>query len=164
MSFLTTTYDQSDAIVYERTEESDLPYVTRRMKRPYKQSIYYSDVNSSFRRDDQPLIVIDSHAINRQMNNVLSTPLGSDWFEPTFGSLLPYRLFDPITPMMAFLLRNDTIDALSKWMSSKILVDTVNSKVNPYNDDADYEGYLIDMRYQILKTGVIATYSMAFLR
>lgn len=164
MSYLTETYDQSDRIVFEFTQDGQLPFVKRNLGKTAKQNIYYSDVNSRFKLDDQALIVYDSRAINRQIDNILSTPLGSDDFEPEFGSMLPFRLFDPITPMVSFLLRSDTIDAVGRWLGSKITMDTLNSSVDILNDDPDYEGYLVNMRYMVNKTRAIATYSMAFVR
>lgn len=164
MSFLTETYNQSDVVVYGFDTDSQLPFVKRRLGRPTLVNVFYSDVNSGFRQNKDDLIVTDDRAIDLQINNILSTPLRSDEFEPEFGSMLPYRLQDLIQSRTAYLLRNDTIEALRKWMGRHISLDLTKSSVRVIDDNPDYEGYLIDIRYQINKTGVVHQYSMAFVR
>lgn len=164
MSYLTETYDQSDRIEFSLNDTSQLPYVKRYLGKAQHVNVYYSDLNSRFGIDDQPLIVQDYRAINRQFDIILSTPLGSEEFEPDFGSMLPFRLFDPITPISSYLIRNDTIDALNKWLGSKITLDLATSSVEIINDNPDYEGYVVNMIYTINRTRAAATYSMAFVR
>lgn len=164
MSYITEAYDKSDAIIFDQSDSSQLPFVSRRLGRAQLLDIYFMDVNSTFRQDNKELIIYDQDAINRQITTILSTPLRSEDFEPTFGSLLPYRLFDPIGNITAYLLRSDTIDAIGTWMKGRITMNMAQTDVSIINDNPDYEGYIITMPYRINRTNSVVTYSMAYLR
>lgn len=149
---------------YSEVPYSDLPIITGGLARVTKLNIYYIDVNVNYTVDQKGLIVYDTDAIKNQMSNVLATPIGSDHFEPTYGSNLPYRLYDPITAGTAFLIYSDTISALQKWMGNRILINQALAFVRPIDNDPDSEGYEIRMPYQILYNKVIAEFHSFVLR
>ncbi len=143
---------------------SDDAIVTGGLILTKKLDIYFIDINSNYRMDQKGLIIYDEDVIKNQIANILATPLGSDHFEPTYGSNLPYRIHDPVTNSTAFLLYNDTIDAISKWMRSKITVLPAQSFVRPIDNDPDNDGYEIRLIYYINNTKAIASYDGFILR
>jgi len=149
---------------YSEVPYSDLPIQPGGLNRTKKLNIYYIDINSSYRQDQKGLIVYDEDAIKVQIANIMSTPLGSDHFEPTYGSNVPYRLQDPINERTSFLLRNDTIGALGKWMAGRITVNAALSTVRPIANDPDAEGYEVKIYYSIIKANVIAEFHSFVLR
>ena len=149
---------------YSSVPYSDIPIVPGGLNRTKKLNTYYIDINSEYSVNQKGLIVYDTDAIKNQISNILATPLGSDHFEPTFGSNLPYRLYDPITSGTAFLIYNDTIGAVSRWMGDRIAVNQALTIVRPMDNDPDSEGYEIRMPYQILFNKVIAEFSAFVLR
>mgnify|MGYP000259125310 CR=1 FL=1 len=164
MSYLTETYNQVDTVVYDFDTESQLPFVSRRLGRPSRVNVFYSDVNANFTRNKSDLIVYEETTINLQINNVLSTPIGSDEFEPEFGSLLPFRLQDTISNRLTGMLRNDTIEALRRWLSDRITLDLSRSSVRVMNDNPDYEGYIIDISFRVNRNSAVRQYSVAMVR
>jgi len=157
-------FDKLDALKYIKASGSELPFNTSTLSVPVPTIIYYSDINNMFSLDGDEVVVIEYEAVNRQITNILSTPLGSESFEPTFGSLLPYRLFQTVSPVTAWVIENDTIEALKKWMGGRITVNGPSSYVRPLYGDPDNEGYEINLTYSINRTGKSSNYNAAILR
>lgn len=130
---------------------SDDPIVQGGLTRVTKLNIYYIDINSQYKVDTKGLIVYDEDVTNMQIANIFATPIGSDDFEPTFGSNLPYRLYDPINDVTSYLMYNDTIAALTKWMQNpgRLVINLPTSYVRPINNDPDNEGYEIKISYSL---------------
>lgn len=149
---------------YSDVGYSDLPIITGGLTRVKKLNIYYIDLNVNYTADQKGLIVYDTDAVKNQISNILATPLGSDDFEPTYGSNLPYRLYDPITASTAHLLYTDTISALKIWMGGRIIINQSAAFVRPIDNDPDSEGYEVRVPYQIAFNKVIAEYSAFVLR
>ncbi len=161
---MTLIFDQDSNPTFVIKADSDLPIIQKPLKAPTARSIYYSDVNSAIKQDGKALVLYDADAINKQINNILSTPLGTDDFEPTFGSLLPYRIHDNITDRTAWLIRNDTIEAIRLWMGNRITVDQTQSAVEVLGEEYDNDGYLVNVVYTINWSNVSARYSVALIR
>lgn len=161
---MASKFDQTNTLVFSKSQTSETPFRSSHLEAAQKFPIYYSDLNSMFGQDGKQLLVYDEVAVNRQISNILSTPLGSDDFEPTFGSLLPFRMFDPITPRMAWILRNDSIEAVRKWMGDRIELDSANANVTLVNGEVDGEGYIIDMPYTIKRSKIVGRYTTALVR
>ncbi len=137
---------------------SDDPIVTGGLVRTKKLNVFYVDVNSGYKQNLKGLVIYDDDVVSQQVANIFATPLGSDPFEPTFGSNVPYRLFEPINDMTAFLLYADCISALIQWMQKpgRILVNTASSFVRPINNDPDTEGYEVKMVYSIVQAKALS--------
>ena len=90
------------------------------------------------------MLVDNNDAITNHIKNLLSTPTGTEEFEPTYGSLLPYRIMDPINIYSAFNIETDTIIALITWMSDRIQVVLSHSLVVPLES---MDGYLVQIAY-----------------
>lgn len=90
------------------------------------------------------IIVDNDAALHNQIKNLLSTPLESEDFESGYGSNLPYRIMEPISPLMSYLMEMDTIVALSTWMSDRLRVVIPGAQIEPLYDD---DGYHIELPY-----------------
>lgn len=152
---------------YTAHPNSDLPIVPGGLNLPRKLDVFYIDVNRTFQYQDQKgLIVYDDDVVKRMVGNILSTPLGSDHFEPTFGSNLPYRLQDSITDKTAWLIYIDTIQALGIWLENQnvIALHKPACYVRPAYNNPDMEAYEIKMTYTILKTTVVSSFNSFLIR
>ena len=123
-------------------------------------AVRFRDINCDYTIDQNDITVDDHAAIQHRIRHLLSTPLGSEIFEPNFGSNLPYRIMDPITPTTGFILETDTIVAIAKWMSSEITIGA-NVRIEPLEVD---DGYLITIPYYTNDNGTGAVYSFEALR
>ncbi|QXV74126.1 putative outer wedge baseplate protein and lysozyme protein [Rhizobium phage RHEph12] len=149
---------------YSDSPVSDDPIVPGGLNLVRKLNIYYEDINVNYLRDKKGLVVFDDDVTKMQISNVLATPIGSEHFEPTYGSNVPYRLMDPISNITTYLLMNDTIGALGIWMGSRITVNRATSSVQPIQGDPDSEGYEIRLYYSLNRTRVINEYHAFLLR
>lgn len=149
---------------YSDVPVSDIPIIPGGLAIVQKLDVYYIDVNATYSLDRKGLIVYDEDVIKRMIANIMSTPLGSEHFEPTYGSNVPYRLMDPISNSTSFLLFNDTIGALKRWMKGLISVNIQSSYIRPVDDNPDSEAYEIRLYYSVLKAKVIGQYNAFLVR
>lgn len=75
----------------------------------------YSDINTSYHQDNKALNVYNLDAINNQVVNILTTPIGERPFEPEFGSILPTLLFEPISDVTSWSIETEIFEALGRW-------------------------------------------------
>lgn len=127
-------------------------------------AIHYKDINSNFSHGSRDLVLYDENAVNNQIGNILATLIGSEQFEPTYGSWLEHRLFENITPMNAHLIRGDSIDAVQKWMGDRVEIIVPQADVRMLENSPDGEGYIIEMPYIIRLNRVVGHYSAFMLR
>lgn len=95
-----------------------------------------SDINSAF-DGFNGITSKDVELVEGEILNVMSTSIGEEWEEPTYGSRIPTRLFDPITQQTAWLLEHDLDDACRLWVP-QIKVDLTNTRAIPYPDQRFY--------------------------
>jgi len=77
---------------------------------------YLTDLSAFYSVSGKPPIAIDSDAIGGDLYNVLSTLVGDECFEPTYGCDLPLRVFEPATPAMEMTCLNDVYIASRDWV------------------------------------------------
>jgi len=108
--------------------------------------IRFRDVDCDYKvyATHNKLIIDNDPALHNQIKNLLSTPTDSEDFEPRFGSNLPYRILEPISPLMSYLIEMDTIVAISMWMSDRLRVVIPGAKVEPLYDE---DGYNVELPY-----------------
>lgn len=108
--------------------------------------IIFRDVDCDYgiSRNHSDLLIDNNLAITNHIKNLLSTPIGTEDFEPGYGSNLPYRIMDPVNIYSAFNIETDTIIALLTWMGDRIQVILSDSFVTPLDSG---EGYLIQITY-----------------
>lgn len=151
---------------YTVEPQSDDPIIQGGLTRVKKLNVYYIDINSSYKIDTKGIIVYDDDVVNMQIANIFATPIGSDDFEPTFGSNLPYRLFDPITDLTSYLMFNDSIGALTTWMQNpgRLVINSPASYIRPINNDPDTEGYEIKISYALPQVPALSFFQGFILR
>ena len=120
-----------------------------------KAPVFFSDINTNFMVNSATLIVTGKSAHDNKISNILTTPLGSDPFEPLFGSLLPFRLHEPINSFTAELIRQDSIEAINKWMFGTVSI--FLNQTNVYELSTE-EGYSIFLPFSYEDTGTIQNF------
>lgn len=121
-------------------------------------AIKFTDLNNDYGETSTRIRLTGTDAIKAQVRNILSTPIGSEAFEPEFGSMLPFRLFEPITSLTAWQIENDTVSAISRWMRGRINVNRSQCKAEAFERE-DAAGYYIRLVYNEIETGEAVTYS-----
>ena len=69
----------------------------------------------------KPVVLDPIETISQGLHKLLSTDVGSQFFDPTYGSRLGELLFQPNDPVLLALLRTFIIDAISKWEKRVVL-------------------------------------------
>lgn len=79
------------------------------------------DVNVEFASGNpSDLIITDASAIEQEVLNVILTPIGTDEHEPTYGSQVPFLVYDPVTPTTARAMRTTILSAVKRWLRDRI--------------------------------------------
>ena len=108
-----------------------------------KKLVLYTDINNNFTLDKYDLVIVNIEAINNQIHNVLTTIIGSRVKEPTFGSMLPELLFDPLDDITAWLIETATWDALITWLGDRIELDLSQCSVVVNSVNQGYDATVV---------------------
>lgn len=120
--------------------------------------VYYIDVNGSYSTTNPgDLLIIDPDAVDEDITNVLLTPIGSEEFEPTFGSEIPNLLFEPMGIDTARRVKVECRTALKKWLGTRLAWFDV--QIVPDNDAGNY---FISIPYKPVYSGKQLLYSAVF--
>lgn len=82
--------------------------------------IYYKDLNANWTQDRKPLVVTETDALLQKLESVLTVLVGEEHHEPTFGTELPWLLFEGLTPRTVYRMEGATIRAVGEFMSTEI--------------------------------------------
>jgi phage baseplate assembly protein W len=119
-----------------------------------------TDVN--YRADITMVPLISKHPRIRQMiYNVLTTLIGEDHFEPTFGSNLPLLLFDAMDGRTTFAAESNSIEALTRCMRDRI---NVLHNMCTVDVSEEGEGYIISIAYQDIMLKTADRFSFTLMR
>jgi len=102
------------------------------------------------------VIVKNRTVIENSFIMILTTPVGSRYFLPEYGSDLHKRRYEPNDEVLARFLRHDTIDALTRWERRAKILD---AEVVIVEDAA-----LIKIIYRDLKSNEIDSFIFPFYR
>jgi phage baseplate assembly protein W len=141
----------------ELTRESNRAH----LKLPAPPLTFALDLNAEFNGEDEPLVVSNQVALRQKIGNILGVLIGEEHFEPTFGSLIQFRLFDPVGDMTAFNIRFDTIDAIATFMSPDVQVNHSLCSVQPLPDG---DGYAVDLVYSARGSRVVDPFKFRLMR
>lgn len=108
----------------------------------------FIDLNPTFHDDGDDLLTEYIRTIRKQNLNILSTPIGSVYFEPQFGSQCSDYIFDPLTETTAWKIETAAYYAIRRWQP-RIILDEKESRV--YVDEAR-QGWVGTFAYTILAT------------
>ncbi len=96
-------------------------------------------INAYYGLSSDQIIVTDYDVITSEIYNVLTTVIGEEEWEPTYGSAIPNRLFDPVDNITAMTIKTDLYLALREWVP-QITVDLAGTSVTPIGD-GNQRGY-----------------------
>lgn len=126
-------------------------------------SIKFRDIDCDYRTTakNNALLIDNDAAIRNQIRNLLSTPTGTEDFEPGYGSDLPYRIMEPISSVTAFFIEQDIILSINNWMRNIIRIVVPGATVTPLPSE---DGYHIDLPYIRNYDSKSSTYAFDVLR
>jgi phage baseplate assembly protein W len=75
-----------------------------------------TDISAFYSITGAPLMAYGADAIGGDIYNVLSTIVGDEVFEPTYGCDLPLRVFEPINARIELLCQQDVYFASRNWV------------------------------------------------
>lgn len=122
--------------------------------------IRFRDINPDFTLNNDDIILTEHKAVQAQMRHVLSTVLGSESFDPFFGSMFPLRLYEPISAITGYTLELDTYVAINRCMGGVVSV-YPNVSIVPLTQE---DGYQVDLPYIINAINSANVYSFEALR
>lgn len=104
----------------------------------------YIDLNNEYGPGGTKLLVVDEVAIQKKIQNVLTTPKFSLVFEPLFGCDLERLLHEPHTPKTARKAEAEVLSSLTEWVK-EIIIGPQDISVTL--DDPD-PAFFIDLGYR----------------
>lgn len=135
--------------------------VSRVNARPVPANVRFRDVNPDYTLNTHPLLTSEQISVRHQIKNVLTTPLNSEEYEPSYGSYVPFRVMDPINAKSAYLLETDVLNALTVWLRDRIVVSVNLLKAIPLDGE---DGYRINIPYASLVSGAVDLFEFEVLR
>lgn len=96
----------------------------------------YSDINQSS-TTSKPL-QYGLNSIVQSIQNIISTPIGSRFFEPEFGSRIPEMLFEIQDDTTEIMIINEAYASIQRW-EPRVQIDFANSSVTADYDHHTYE-------------------------
>ncbi len=120
----------------------------------------WSDINANFGQNGLPLVIQDDNDIEGAIYNILTCPIGTRAWYPTFGSQLPFLLWEPVGTKTAIAIRVAAIQAIQKWESRvQVLGPLTSVTVN-----ASGTGYYVTIGYVVLLTGTTGSVTYQFVK
>lgn len=101
----------------------------------------YSDVNQTDFLDQSHRI--DEDAVQQALHNLIRTRKGERVFHPEYGLDIDHLLFELITDDIAFAIRKEIRDAITRWEPRVKIVSIA------VQDDRDNKVYRLALLYQI---------------
>lgn len=84
----------------------------------------------------------DVESVYQSIGNIISTPVGTRFFNPEFGSEIENLLFEPIDDITTARLYDALVEAIERW-EPRVCVDYGATDVVPYVTDRKYEVTLV---------------------
>lgn len=95
--------------------------------------------------------------INGSIHHILATPIGSRFFNPEFGSMLPSLVFEPYDQILKDSLFLYTVEAIQRW-EKRIRITGVW-----FDDTTMSQSQLgIGMRYNLINSSIAGNYVYPF--
>jgi phage baseplate assembly protein W len=108
----------------------------------------YSDLDMKWRKltSGDVYKVFDETAINQALLSLFSTFKGERYFNPTYGSRIPFLLFEPFDSLTAQLIVEDIQESVRVWEPRVEITDL------DIDMDFDKQVYNVTMVYRIKST------------
>lgn len=96
--------------------------------------LYYSDINLFVNSNLKGALLTNLDVIQQSFYNILTTPIGSRYRRPDYGSYLPLMLQKQLTDDLLFQIRNYALQALQRWEPRVIIIEegVEFRKINDY--------------------------------
>lgn len=119
------------------------------------------DVNTALGLNGKGELLLDGDAIGNSLYNILTCPIGTRGWRPTYGSLLPTLIYEPCDDITGNLVMLSVFKAAAQWEPRATLIqDQCYIQPLPAGN-----GYQVQLTYQIKETGVInSTPQLTFVR
>jgi len=127
-----------------------MPYYLNSNQAKPKRDVLYSDVDPTMGMHPKTkdlLVLEDTTAVRRSIQNLLSTARGERLFQPNIGASLRVLLFEPIDAITTFEMRDRILDTLRKHEPriGSLFVDVVAS--------ADTNSYEVSIEFGLRVSG-----------
>lgn len=122
--------------------------------------IIYRDINTLVGQNRKRELVANDDAIRNSLYNLMTTPIGSRYRQPEYGSRLHQFIHEPVTDDTAFELEALLIQSIARW-EPRIQIIRPQSYVRAMNDPP---GFNIVMTYNIPKASQISNLGLTVLR
>lgn len=118
-----------------------------------------SDVNMFVNTTNKGTLLYDRDVIQQSILNILTTPLGSRYRLPTYGSNLPSLLQENISDETIYAAKAYTIQALQRWEPRIILIE---EEIRFFQSQPDGISGIVP--YNIPEFSISDTFSATFIR
>lgn len=136
--------------IEKSTQPEQLRTQHSNIRLPISSPVYHKDLNADWGGigDSSGRLVVYNDEANRQkVRNILGIVKGEEHFEPDVGSLIPFRLFEPVNTDTAFEIEFDTIVAVDQQASDTLEVVHNLCTVEELDPSLDADGYLVTVSY-----------------
>ena len=124
--------------------------------------IYSYDLNGQYEKGNLKFPLYNDDVMNNKIINILftasnaTTPLGTRWFEPSFGGDLEHFLFEPISDEVANNIRMVIYNNIGRW------IDEIDLKFGDIDVVPDYDNslYKIDLYWKNKNTNTLGQTSI----
>lgn len=96
------------------------------------------DLNLNHEPGGDPVLIADREATKIKIYNLLMTLPGELVMEPTFGSKVQLRVFEPLSDKTAYNLEGDVFEAIETWMKNEITLDRGQTSIIANENDQSY--------------------------
>lgn len=125
-------FDRATQVKNITLDQKVMELIGTGIKYPFAFNEIYGGLESSKRTITVPVSALDDNSavyyynttvqdssgldkINGSIHHILSTPIGSRFFNPEFGSMLPSLVFEPYDQMLKDQIFLYTVEALQRW-------------------------------------------------
>ncbi len=120
----------------------------------------WSDINGQVGINGKPIILTDADAVSAALENIYVCPVGSRPWNPTFGSIIPFLLWENSSAKVASNIRIDAIQSGTKWEPRVILLPEYTDAVMLL----DGAGYKLQVGWIVKATNFSGTSTFNLLR
>lgn len=139
---------ETEAVASTQPEQLRVKHSNIRL--PIASPVFHKDVNADWGGvgdNAQRLTVFNDDANRQKVRNILGIVKGEEHFEPDVGSMIPFRLFEPVNADTAFEIEFDTILAVDQQANDTLEVIHNLCSVNELDPSVDAEGYQVTVTY-----------------
>lgn len=106
-----------------------------------------TDVNMFVNSNTKGTTLKGVDVVKQSFYNILTTPIGTRYRQPLYGSYLPFVLQQQLTPDTAFQCRGYSLQALARWEPRAVIIEenVLFIKLNEYTVRGIIPAYIPDL-------------------